>query len=64
MSGCFLFCTNGGINILLAFQILLIVFMILFGMGSIGARDREHRLQCVSVTIASILGMCFTFWIG
>jgi hypothetical protein len=49
---------------LLAFQILLLLLIVLFGMGAIGADDKETRLHSTCVTIASIGAMMGSFFVG
>lgn len=51
------------INILLTFQILLLILIAIFGMGTIGSTDNDQRVQCVSVAIAAILAMVVTFYV-
>jgi hypothetical protein len=48
---------------ILAFQILLFVFVLLFGLGSIGGMDKDMRLHCTCLTIASIGAICFSLWV-
>ncbi|ARK30786.1 hypothetical protein [Halalkalibacter krulwichiae] len=49
---------------LLTFQVLLFIFMILFGLGAIGETDKDRRINFTAITIASIGAMCFGFWVG
>jgi uncharacterized membrane protein len=48
---------------MLAFQILIFIIIILFGMGALSERDKELNLRYTCVTIASLIAMCVTFWI-
>lgn len=49
---------------LLTFKIVLFIFLFIFGMGTIGAPDKDRRLQCASVTIASITALVILFVVG
>jgi ABC-type dipeptide/oligopeptide/nickel transport system permease component len=49
---------------LLVFQSLLVVLIVLFGMGAIGADNKETRLHSTCVTIAGIGAMLGSFWVG
>lgn len=49
---------------ILTFQIILIVFILLFGMGVIGDKDKQNRMNYTSIVIACVIAMCFTVWIG
>ncbi|MCZ0704117.1 hypothetical protein J2T56_002363 [Natronobacillus azotifigens] len=51
------------INILIAFQSILLIFIVLFGISTIGSTDNDQRVQCVSVAIAAILAMVVTFYV-
>lgn len=49
---------------MIAFQIFLFLVIFLFAMGSISEQNKEARMHYTSVTIAGILSMCFTLWLG
>jgi hypothetical protein len=49
---------------LLAFKILLYVFVVLFGLASIGDNEAGNRLNHTCITIASILALCVTFFVN
>jgi hypothetical protein len=49
---------------LLAFQVLLFVFILLFGIGAMGDADKHNRLNFSCITMASILGFVATLFVN
>lgn len=49
---------------LLAFQILLFVFLVIFFFGAIGEKDKDRALNYACILIASVITQAFLFWLG
>lgn len=53
-----------GLELLLTFQIILLLIIVLFLLASLGEVDKEKNVQHVSVLIAGLMAFCFSLWVG
>lgn len=49
---------------IIAFQILLFILIIFFGLGTLSYDSYENKVNYTSVTIAAIIAMMVTFFVG
>ncbi|MCM3488798.1 hypothetical protein RYX45_01405 [Alkalihalophilus pseudofirmus] len=48
---------------LIAFQVILLILIVFFGLGSVGEKDPEQRKQWIAILLAAMISMGFTFYI-
>jgi hypothetical protein len=52
----------GGKKMLLAFQILLFILIVLFGMGMLSDESQENKNRYLSVVLASVIALTVSFF--
>jgi hypothetical protein len=49
---------------MVAFQVVLMVLIVLFGLGIMSLDTKENKINYTSVTVAAIIAMTVTFFVG